>query len=138
LKEIYEQYEKYQRRFDILSNELRCNGLNHCYGKIFDDNFEWFDDDIKTLSISNKKLSFKDFANHTASMPIIADYVTSKFHNLIYLDISSNFFWLSTENDIEINNLHNLKRILDHPSIIFVNICGLLFEMIDSFLTNDN
>jgi hypothetical protein len=149
-KEIYEQHEKYQKRFAILSNELRCNGLNHCYGKIVCDGYgkivcdasECFDhhilstrlmdqrDDIKTLSLYNKQLTDAgvSYINYKTIMTIIADYVTSKIHNLIYLDISENYFWFSGKTNKEINNIHNLKRILDHPSIIFVNITNLLFE----------
>jgi hypothetical protein len=150
LKEIYEQYEKYQRHFDILSNELRRNGLNHCYGRIVCDASECFDDrilskrlldqrdDIKTLSICKKRLTagvHVPNSNKKPTMTIIADYVTSKFHKLMYLDISDNYFWFSTKNDTDINNVYDLKRILDHPSIIVVNISEYIsIESVDSLL----
>jgi hypothetical protein len=129
-KEIYEQHEKYQNRFDILSTALRRHGLNHCYGKIFSDDYECFDqrilstrlldqrDDIKTLSICKKNLADGVSNYHKTSMTIIADYVTSKFNNLIYLDISSNCLWFSGK---DVNNIHNLKQILDNSSL-FINI----------------
>jgi hypothetical protein len=145
-KEIYEQYEKYQRRFDILSTALRRHRLNHCHGKIVQDDHKFLDnhklskrlldqrDDIKTLSISEKSLGVP-VNSLNSIMTIIADYVTSKFHNLIYLDISYNFiiyFPRSDEDYIGSDNIHDLKRILDHPSIIFVNICEIVIQLFDS------
>jgi hypothetical protein len=139
-KEIYEQYEKYQKRFDILSNEFRRHELNRCYPRLFLEEYKCSTvakklfnqrDDIKTLSFYNKHL--KD-EGHKTTMGIIADYVTSKFHNLIYLDISYTSFWYSGK-DGTINNIHNLKRILDHPSIIVVNISEyVLIDPLDSLL----
>jgi hypothetical protein len=145
LKEIYEQYEKYQKRFDILSNELRRNGLNHCYPKLFLEDYKCSTlskklinqrDDIKTLSICKKYLEDagvpdNPYINYKTSMTIIADYVTIKFNDLIYLDISSNYFWFSGQ------DRENLKRILDHPSIIFVNIYDIFIEMFDDSPLNE-
>jgi hypothetical protein len=142
-KQIYEQYEKYQKRFDILSNELRRNGLNHFKFFLEDSKCSTLSkklinqrDDIKTLSICKKHLKETGFhenpyINYKTSMTIIADYVTSKFHNLIYLDISRNCFWFLGQ-DVE-----NLKRILDHPSIIFVHIHDIYIKLFDDSSFNE-
>jgi hypothetical protein len=135
-KEIYEQHEKYQRRFDILSNELRRHGLNHCYREYIEEHTlsrRLLDqrDDIKTLSICKNNLIYEVPYPNKGIVVTIADYVTSKFHNLIYLDVSREYLWLSRQ-DVE-----NLKRILDHPSIIFVNIYYIFIKLFDDSSLNE-
>jgi hypothetical protein len=123
MKQLYER-EMHMKKF---SNIIARHGIKSCHGNIVPDDSNRCGETLSSVlssygsndiavSFANKAI---DSSNYSKSdiMRIFAKYATKKRSKLAYLDISGNNISLKSNGSID-----NLKSIVNHPSILFVNI----------------
>jgi hypothetical protein len=120
MKQIYQTYQKQESRIEKVSRIIDTYGITYPR------------DGLPLYNESNNLTLRLNYITIQCRIELLADYITKKLPKLVYLDISSNMMHSNSKGFIE-----HLKRILDQPSIIFVNVFNNYIYMEDISCLNE-